>query len=250
MKKIAVSYLLIGLIMTPLFALTPAELKSTFDQMSIEDLNDLSKSMKKIANESARKTGYVQQDPMAVGGGGGFYYFMPTGNINDNKALSASSLGSLYGGAGGFMFNLNPNLAVGGLFGGMGNGSTVKVGTTYYNYSVAAAFEMVQAQYKPIINDSIILGLDLGLGLAQGGYELYTTDENLSGTDVNRYGSALAVLCGIDLRKRLTNYFFTGLKLGWFSTSFDSLKRGDFVDPGKKLTISAYYLAITLGGNF
>ncbi|MFA5034494.1 MAG: hypothetical protein WC500_01745 [Candidatus Margulisiibacteriota bacterium] len=250
MKKIAVSCLLIGLVAAPLFALTPAELKSTYDQMSIDELNDLSKSMEKIANESARKTGYVKEDPMSVGGGGGFYYFMPTGNINDNKPLSGQSLGVLYGGAGGFMVNLNPNLAVGGLFGGMGGGSTAKVGTTYYSYSVATGFEMVQAQYKPIINDSIILGLDLGLGLAQGGYEVYTTDENLSGTDLVRSGNALAVLCGIDLRKRITNYFFTSLKLGWFSTSFDSLKRGDFVDPGKKLTISSYYLALTLGGNF
>lgn len=250
MKKIAVSFLLLGLIISPLFALTPAELKSTFDQMSIDELNDISQSMEKISNDSARKTGYVKQDPLAVGGGGGFYYFMPTGNINDNKPLAASSLGTLYGGAGGFMVNLNPNLAVGGLFGGLGGASSTKVGTTYHDFAVGTAFELAQLQYKPIINDNIILGIDLGLGLAQGSYQIYETDETSVSSDVIRAGSGLAVLCGVDLRKRITNFFFTGLKAGWFSTSFDSLKRGDFVDPGKKQMISAYYLAVTLGGNF
>lgn len=250
MKKIAVSCLLIGLIAAPLFALTPAELKSTYDQMSIDEMNDLSKSMEKIANDSARKTGYVKEDPMSVGGGGGFYYFMPTSNVNDNKPLAASSLGALYGGAGGFMVNLNPNLAVGGLFGGLGGASSTKVATTYHDFAVGAAFELAQLQYKPIINDNIILGLDLGLGFSQGSYQIYETDETSVNSDVIRAGNGLAVLCGVDLRKRITNYFFTGLKLGWFSTSFDSLKRGDFIDPGKKQTISAYYLAVTLGGNF
>ncbi|MBU1867445.1 MAG: hypothetical protein KKD13_03110, partial [Candidatus Margulisbacteria bacterium] len=204
----------------------------------------------KLSNDSARLTGYVKEDPVAVGGGGGFYYFMPTGNINDNKPLSASSLGSLSGGAGGFMVNLNPNLAVGGLFGGLGSGSSTKVGTTYYDFSVGAAFELAQLQYKPIINDSFILGLDLGVGFAQGSYQIYQTDETSISQDTIRSGNGLAMLCGVDLRKRLTNFFFTGIKLGWLSTSFDSLKRGDFVDPGKKQTISAYYLAVTLGGNF
>src|SRR3989339_853994 len=250
MKKIAAALLLACFIAAPILALTPTELKQTIKDLSLDDIKEIEDSLYKLSNESARQTGYVKEDPVSVGGGGGFYYFMPTGNINDNKPLSASSLGSLYGGAGGFMVNLNPNLAVGGLLGGLGGASSTKGGTTYHNFAVGAAFELAQLQYKPIINDNIILGLDLGLGLAQGSYQIYETDESSVSSDVIRAGSGLAILCGIDLRKRLTNFFFTGLKLGWLSTSFESLKRGDFTDPGKKQTISAYYLAVTLGGNF
>jgi hypothetical protein len=109
---------------------------------------------------------------------------------------------------------------------------------------------MVALQWKPIINDNIILGVDLGLGLAQGGCDLYVTDENSISQDVTRRGSGLAYLLGVDLRKRITNFFFWDVKLGYFNTYFSSLSRGDYVDPGKNLTISAPYLALGLGGNF
>lgn len=175
---------------------------------------------------------------------------MPNASINDNKLPQSQSIGVLYGGAGGFLVNVNPSLALGGLFGGMGNGSANKVGTNFYSYYVGAAFQLVHAQYKPIINDNFIVGIDLGLGLAEAGYDIYVTDENLNGQDISRSGINFAYLLGLDVRKRITNTFFISGKLGYFNTSIETLKRGDFTDAGKKLAISAPYLALGLGGNF
>ncbi|MFA5114189.1 MAG: hypothetical protein WC529_07845 [Candidatus Margulisiibacteriota bacterium] len=249
MKRTIALLLLALLFAVPALALTKAELKSTYQDMSLEDLNELSDITFKIVDDAAKKTGYVP-GRFSMGGAGGLYYFLPNASINDNKPAQAQSISSLTGGAGGFMVNMTPQWAVGGLFGGLGGGSTNKVGADYYTYTAGAAFELVAAQYKPIINDNFIVGLDLGLGLAQGGYTIDVTNENLTGQDIIRSGTGLAYLIGLDVRKRFTSTFFFSTKLGYFSAAFDTLKRGDFTDPGKSLKISAPYLSLGLGGNF
>jgi hypothetical protein len=249
MKKIAVFTLFALLTAAPLCALTKDELKDTYRQMSVDDLSELQSIKLKVIEASALQTGYMRS-PVSVGGAGGFYYFLPNSQINDNKPAQADSISAMLGGAGGFMVNLQPNLAVGGLFGGMGGSSSKKVGISYYSYSVNALFEMATLQYKPIINDSWIVGLDLGLGLAQAGYLTSVTDENLNGQDIVRSGANWAYLYGVDVRKRLTNTFFVSGKAGIFSASIESLKRGDFTDPGKRLVINAPYIELGLGGNF
>ncbi|HVN67329.1 MAG TPA: hypothetical protein VMT55_03080 [Candidatus Sulfotelmatobacter sp.] len=249
MKRIITFTILAILLAAPLFALTTAELKDTYKQMTADDLTELQNIKLKVIEDSALNTGYMKS-PVSVGGAGGLYYFLPNASINDNKPAQADSISSLIGGAGGFMVNLQPNLAVGGLFGGMGGCSGKKVGISYYTYSVNALFEMATLQYKPYIDNSWIVGLDLGLGLAQAGYTTNITDENLNGQDIVRSGSNWAYLFGVDVRRRLMNTFFISGKIGMFSASIDSLKRGDFTDPGKKLTINAPYIELGLGGNF
>lgn len=249
-KKIAQILVLVLVLSVPALALSVSELKQTYQQMTQDDYNQLSEIGARIMNESARHTGYAKTDGPSIGGAGGFFYFIPNNSINDNKPAAASSVSNLVGGAGGFLFNLNPNLALGGLFGGMGSGTTAKVGNDYYNYSVGGAFEMLHAQYKPIINNNFIIGLDLGAGLAQGGYSSYITDENVMSGEITRNGSNVAYLIGVDVRKRLLNTLFLGVKLGYLNANIFPLSRGNFTDPGKKLDLSSTYLAVTLGGNF
>lgn len=234
----------------PVLSLSVSELKQTYNQMTMDDLTQLNEIGARIMNESARHTGYAKTDGPSVGGAGGFFYFIPNNSVNDNKPAAASSVSNLVGGAGGFLFNLNPTLALGGLFGGMGSGTIAKVGNDYYNYSVGGAFEMLHAQYKPIINDNFIIGLDLAAGLAQGSYSSYITDENVTSGEIVRSGSNLAYLCGVDVRKRLLNTLFLGVKLGYLSANIFPLSRGNFTDAGKKLDLSSTYLAVTMGGNF
>jgi len=234
----------------PVLALSVSELKQTYQQMTQDDYNQLSEIGARIMNESARYTGYAKTDGPSIGGAGGFFYFIPNNGINANKPAAASSISNLVGGAGGFLCNLNPNLALGGLFGGMGSGTVAKVGNDYYNYSVGGAFELLHAQYKPIINDNFILGIDLGAGLAEGSYSSYVTDENVISGEITRSGTNLAYLLGVDVRKRLLNTLFLGVKLGYLSANIFPLSRGNFTDAGKKLDLSSTYLAVTLGGNF
>jgi hypothetical protein len=227
------------------------EVKRAILDMNINDLNQIQAKLKKVAEESARKTGYVKGSPM--GGGGGFYYFMPSPAINDNKPMQLDDITYMLGGAGGFLYNVHPKLAVGGLFGGMTGWSEKSMETTstyYWHFNIWSAFQMLHAQYKPILNDDYIIGIDLAAGIAESGYSLYQTDESFNGQDVYRLGISPAYLYGIDIRKRLSNIWHAGIKYGYFTATVDNLSRADRADPLRGINLNSTYLALSMGGNF
>ncbi|MCX5751069.1 MAG: hypothetical protein NT099_05330 [Candidatus Saganbacteria bacterium] len=224
------------------------QIKRALLDMDVDDLNQIRDHETNVMLNSARATGYVKGSNM--GGAGGFFYFLPSTAVNANKPSQVDDLTSMMGGAGGFLVNMNPNWALGGLFGGASGASSKKVGADFWSYSVGTMFGMLHSQYKPIINDDWIVGIDLGVGLALGGYSINKTNESMVGQDTVRNGTTWAGLVGLDFRKRINPVWHTGLKAGYFACKFNTLGRGDYTDPGKTLDLSGPYLALCMGGNF
>ncbi|MDD4179722.1 MAG: hypothetical protein PHH14_06740 [Candidatus Margulisbacteria bacterium] len=248
LKKIFVLLVCAAALVSLVSAQGKDEVKKALLEMDVDDYNQIHAQITKVNDDSALTTGYAKSSVM--GGGGGFYYFFPGPNINDNKPAQVDNITNMIGGAGGAMFNLRPNLALGGWFGGFSGSSGKKVINNYWNYSVMGVFEMVMVQFKPLINDKIIIGIDAGLGLCQASYFISQTDESMNGTDVVRSGSGLVYMIGVDLKKRLTNTWFLSGKLGAFGGVIDNLSRSGMVETGKKLNLASTYIALGMGSNF
>ncbi|MCP4050045.1 MAG: hypothetical protein GY730_04995 [bacterium] len=248
-KKVIFSvFFMLLLVTNQILALETVELKDTLKKMSLEDYKEIYDEVENKLFASAADTGYVSLTP--YGGAGGFYTFFPGSGINTRKPGGLDDIKTLYGGAGGFLFHINKLLALGFLFGGMGGGSSKKINTDFYHYSAGGSFQMVQAKFKPLINKSFILDLDVGIGLFSGGYTITKTNESLSGEDIVRsqYFTP-CFLAGSELRYRINPLFFVGLKAGYFYAKMDSMKRAGYTDPDASIDFSAPYIAITLGGN-
>lgn len=199
-------------------------------------------------NNLAKETGYLKFLP--IGGAGGGYLFFPGNSVNKGNTTQAKKIDTLYGGAGGFLVNLNTNWAIGGLFGGMGGGSETKIGPQYDSYSVGAAFQLVNVRYKWIKTENWFIDIDMGIGMIEGGYQNYSTDESSVLKEQQRFGTSLATLIATDLRYRITPLSFIGLKVGYFSGALKDLERGGEKVIGSKIDFSQPFLAFTMGGNF
>lgn len=248
MKKIFLGLLVVLVVSGVAFSLTKDELKKAIKDLSPADLKEISENLSIKMLKSAEQTGFVEGSTM--GGAGGFYVFRPV-DVNKNKPAVLSDLKTLTGGAGGFLCNLDKNWALGFLFGGMGGSSSNKISSDYYEYSVGAFFILPYLKYKPIIQPSFIVDLNLGIGWMTGGYSYSKTDENLHGQDVERSGTVWPIMLEVEGRYRINPVWHTGLKLGYLLANITDLKRAGVVDAtAKSLDFSGFYLALCMGGNF
>ncbi|MFC1617081.1 hypothetical protein ACFL2K_02575 [Candidatus Margulisiibacteriota bacterium] len=246
MKKISLILLML-LIPSLLFAIPKNELKNALKDLSWDDCFEIMQEVEKKANLSALTTGYVKNIPF--GGAGGLMLVFPSA-ISNNFPAGLDKLSTLYGGAGGFIYSLDKNWGIGGLFGGFGGASTKKIGANYTSFSTGAAFQHVCLKYKTIIDPQFIIDIDLGIGLLEGGYAYKVTDETAYSTNVSRSGLGLSYLLGINLRYRFDATWFMGTKLGYFNGQLNKITRADFTDSGNTLDFSGVYFAMTMGGNF
>jgi hypothetical protein len=230
------------------FAMSNDDLVSAYQSLSVEQAEAIAKISNSKLEQGAIERGYV--DVVPFGGAGGFMAFFPGHGINGANRTQAKGITGLYGGAGGFMVNLNRNWALGGLFGGFSGSSTNKVGANYHNYSVGAGFQMLYGKYKWIVAPKYFIDIDMGLGLLEGGSKSTVDNEQSFSTYVPRDNVSLAGLLGIEARYRITPTWHTGVRLGYFGSRFVELNRGLERDNSGSIDFSGTYAAITMGGNF
>ncbi|HAR63475.1 MAG: hypothetical protein DKM50_09405 [Candidatus Margulisiibacteriota bacterium] len=246
--KILIITFFIILASFPVSSLEKQDIKNLLNNFTWEDYEEISRIIENKVLEVARRTGYIES--MRVGGAAGFLSFFPGEGINRQKPADLKNISSLTGLTGNLMFNFSRTLAVGGLIGVVEGTSSKKIADDFRYYSTSGTFQLLYFKYKPVVSDTYIVDVDLGLGLFEGKYRVFQTNEQLAGIDIVRSKTDFCYLIGTDVRYRITPLWNTGIRMGYFWAKLNDLERAGSVDEGTSIDFSAPYLAIIIGGNF
>lgn len=224
-----------------------ADRKDISQSMSYADYREIFESEKNIVFERARTHAYV--DVVPVGGGGGYMHLFFGDGVNDGNLTQSGDISTGAGGLGGFMVNLTPQWAVGGLFGGFSGQSADKIGGSFHDYGIWGSLYQFVVTHRPVISDQWLVDVDLGIGIVTGGYSNWVSTESSVSINTYRTGASLSGLMGVGVRYRFNSMWHLGVKTGYLFAQLSDLERGGVADGGD-LDLSAGYVAVMMGGNF